>query len=281
MSNKDKNRNKNTSSQPKNHAPSKAVSVQQNQPTDIGKTEKANKTEQATDDKGKSGMPLKEWAKAEIWNGSIAIFTALLFIVGALQTCTLSNQLGYQKKDERPWVTIMERPTEGSGDAAKITLAYAVGQPIKIPVQIRNIGKTPARQVVTRLYVEVVNWYSVPHLIRPGEWGMAKKEADSMSLNRMTTGVVFSTESPIMLEVNRETIDEKGKGHEDPLKVGEFESLRGGKAYVAVYGYALYKDTFGIDHWTTFCDWHDFYPGKEYRYYAARDCAEYNNVDDN
>ena len=62
-----------------------------------------------------------------------------------------------------------------------------------------------------------------------------------------------------------------------PLTDADYERLMAGRAYLAVYAVAYYRDAFNTKHWTTFCGWHSFKAEKV----SANPCVAYNNVDDN
>ncbi len=48
-------------------------------------------------------------------------------------------------------------------------------------------------------------------------------------------------------------------------------------SFMVVYGKVNYLDVFGVHHWTHYCQWLRFKPGR----YTAKKCTDYNDVDRN
>jgi hypothetical protein len=70
-----------------------------------------------------------------------------------------------------------------------------------------------------------------------------------------------------------------------PLNREQLEDLRTGKLYLVIFGRAEYGDTFGLDHWQTFCAMVDRFqsdltalPSKKMRHGV---CGDYNDMDKN
>jgi hypothetical protein len=72
-----------------------------------------------------------------------------------------------------------------------------------------------------------------------------------------------------------ESID--GKIRPQVISVAEGNDIIQKNAYVRVFGEVLYRDVFGIQHWTRFCSGH-FADGEEAN---SQQCSKYSTVDNN
>lgn len=160
------------------------------------------------------------------------------------------------RQDQRAWIGV-ELTSDPTPNAKQGTATVSVteNQPIGIPLRFTNTGKTAARHVEAIFFVEVVKNGQVPLL-------NSKKKAES----GFSAGIVYpSIHSDIAAFRIR------------PATRTEQQDLISGQAYIAVYGRVDYRDVFKVPHWNKFCLWIPFASIG----YTSRECAQYNNVDDN
>jgi hypothetical protein len=194
----------------------------------------------------------------------MAGFTAVLAIVAILQVVLVRSQLNYQKKDERPWIHAKLKGPQ---------LALTENQPLVVPVEFSNLGKTPAREISVLLFVGIVDADKSPTLPDP-----EKDATTEQQYTAAVTGISFHEDPPFEIKAVRRAKNPKTGQWEDwLLTTDELKALQDGKSYLVTYSIVHYVDTLGTKHWTTFCDWNSFHVGD----YSARGCTAYNNVDDN
>ncbi|MGA8090569.1 MAG: hypothetical protein WCA10_25055 [Terracidiphilus sp.] len=63
-----------------------------------------------------------------------------------------------------------------------------------------------------------------------------------------------------------------------PLEREEYERLRDGTMYAAVFGYIEYEDRFGV-HWIKFCNWQSF-TADQTKTFSAQSCVPFNQIGD-
>ncbi len=160
---------------------------------------------------------------------------------------TMERQLDGMKKDQRPWMKVR---TQILAPIPKQGTAVTLG------VTVANTGKTPAKGVDAKFYIEKVRNGEEPQL------------SNAAQVASYTTGVLFPNEfnppSPISYPF---------------LNKSEFEDFKEARLFLVIYGRAGYKDFFGTSHWTDFCEFAGN-PGKPAAY-SARKCTDYSNTDDN
>jgi hypothetical protein len=128
-----------------------------------------------------------------------------------------------------------------------------------MPLRIANIGKTAAQQIVGYAIVEVVKMGKEPdipdHPLVFELPGQPFVRPPNQKPRAGVTGVVTSLMYPS--ECTDNAIERRrGIGKHAavaPLSEKEFNSLREGKSYLAIYGRVTYLDVFGTNHWTQFC----------------------------
>jgi len=146
--------------------------------------------------------------------------------------------------DERSWIEF--KPKNDNASLSTFDSAY-------IPVDMVNIGKTPARKVEILSNAEVLDRQSAP----------------SFNYNnglQATTylGALFPN---MPLDVHAGTFM--------PLSPEQRRDLESGKAYIVGYAIVTWEDIFGTPHWMHFCARHAFTAGTS----NARVCADYNDTD--
>jgi uncharacterized repeat protein (TIGR01451 family) len=139
-----------------------------------------------------------------------------------------------------------------------------VGQPMTYPLGIKNTGKTPARNMIAKIFLDIIDSDQEPPLSRVAD--------ATYERGIITAGILFP-DSDIKQPIIRPTQDGKARLTTD----SEVKALQEGKAYIAIYGIITYDDVFGVHHWTKFCKWQ----GVPNSTYHASQCTAYNSVDGN
>jgi hypothetical protein len=200
------------------------------------------------------------------------------------QLALLQDQLTQQRQalevDQRPWLKfeIGEEPN-------KTGLIYAfppAGQPLKIPIRITNIGKTPAKEIKGALWIQLVRDKNEPvipdgnkHLIFtiPGE--RLPIGGQRFPSEGWVWGVVYPDQM-VKQYFSPVKIGPDGKNVEIPLTNPDFDDMGVGKLRIYALGEVIYHDMFGVAHWSRFCmgDPRDNLP-------VALRCTRFNSVDGN
>jgi hypothetical protein len=183
-----------------------------------------------------------------------------MILLTAVTVWILYSQYWAMRVDTRPWIQV--KPSDQNP-------VPQVGKSMTMPLQFVNVGKTPAKRLLAYMFVEVVDNDKAPHL--PELEG-----PEIRSWTFVTSGIVFPNVAIDGLAKSVKATS--GTASEDlPVTDADYQRLMEGKAYLAVYAVAYYRDAFNTKHWTTFCAWHSFKAGNV----TANSCIAYNNVDDN
>jgi hypothetical protein len=187
----------------------------------------------------------------------ISILTLLAAGIAALTGRILSKQVTESELDSRAWVT-----------AGKNGQLQAVAtKALALPIRATNIGKTPAKNVVGRYYLEVVKNGEAPDFDY-----MIKRPLD-----RLIAGDLSPNENADTIAMRY-----RAKPGSDtdtllyPLDDLEYKAIMDGSYYVAVHGIVNYDDVFHIHHWQTFCIW---FPLTSLDYSTGA-CVAHNTSDD-
>ena len=217
---------------------------------DINQTEKPDAQEQPSKREKKISRFQRFLKLANNNSGAImAVLTAVLVSIGGLQACIYSRQLDVIQKDQRPWIKVTPKA------APEITIENPV---VAQTFEIINIGKSPAKDIAVKYFVEEVKNYSEP-------------EFSASDAGRFSTGILFPNEPSIDPEngVPKELMH---------LYQKNYIALTQGQIYFVIYGIATYDDVFGTKHWTKFCRFAaPNLPGTHS--YSAKKCTDYNNTD--
>jgi hypothetical protein len=220
------------------------------------------------DGRKNKSKPTEWWRSPEIWT---AVGTVMLAVFGIPSFVFLFLQLREShealKVDQRAWIKVETAGPKSLHEATGFydtDLTITVGQPLTIPMRITNIGKTPAKNVEVALFVGIIDAASEPPL----------EDVDAGSYHAsIITGNLFPGEG-IQHDIPRAS---REGSPPEPVTRQEFDALRNGGAYAAVYGIATYEDVFGTPRWTRFCGWEPLAKGN----FQAQECTEYNSVDNN
>jgi hypothetical protein len=178
------------------------------------------------------------------------------------QAAIATGQLQVMQTDERAWLEFRIPQSQAAGDAG---LPMASGQPLDLPIQVMNSGKTVARNVVIDVFVEILDASQEASLENVYELANHKHE-------RGVTGTIFPN-ADYKLQVTRRW----DKGGIGPVTVPELTSLHEGRSYISTYGIITYDDVFNKHHWTKFCMWGHTPKGA----FNAKTCTAFNSVGDN
>jgi len=159
----------------------------------------------------------------------------------------------------RAWIEITLAPPWGdlTRDQAREKLEF-----ISLPLQFKNIGRTPAKQFCIVSTIEIVG----------------KNEVPSLAYN---VGTITNTTTPIIYPDRSDTVDVTAKKSDNitteptlpPLKK-EFEL---GTKYIILHARGNYSDKFG-PHWFRFCKWVSL--SKVENSYYDKNCSDYNDAGD-
>lgn len=191
------------------------------------------------------------WVKwGTIFSIALSVFS-LLTAVGALYV--VYKQLSTMRIEQRAWITIEHK-------AAPI----AENKPLITEIIIRNIGKTPAKQVVTTFQVEKVKRDHPPDL------GLIERKSVTTLIGIVNPNVIVPGNIPLL--------GEKSELLNPPvLRKGDVAEIKSGEAYIVAFGKVTYLDVYDTLHWIDFCSYQAKTPGT----YNFGNCVQYNNVDNN
>ena len=182
------------------------------------------------------------------------------------------------RQDQRPWLRVEFVPIAGDDPAnPRVKVKITTGQPIGVPIRIRNTGKTPA-EIVTAYFLIQLAGIDDP-MAFPLEKNIAKRfrtpkkgTLTHILVNYIETGVIFS-DSYVESSLTR-TGMENGNKTAIPLSPSESADILSGRVMIYVSGRVEYFDEFGTQHWTDFC-----HPLPDAS--ANFRCTRYNAVDSN
>jgi hypothetical protein len=139
--------------------------------------------------------------------------------------------------DQRAWISL---------GSIKSVSKFAVGEPFTVTVGIKNLGKTPARNTYTGIFIEPRLKGQKPRLERDAQVAMA-------------SGIILPNveiyNSPI-LTMCSEVITNTGQILAKficPLTQDEYDAVTSGSQTIYVHGRVTYYDVFNHSHWFTFC----------------------------
>jgi hypothetical protein len=174
------------------------------------------------------------------------------------------------RQDQRPWIHVMWD--------AKVTAS--IDSPPTAILTAKNIGKSPARNVLGIFRIEVIKNGETIRFMNPAWNGRAVKEVVTHNLPAtfFSAGLMFLNDPPTVITVTR-TKKNKIWQEEFPLAQEEAKQITSADSFIVIHGVITYFDVFDVIHWTKFCAWgsgatgsHDF---------TSKACADYNEVDSN
>lgn len=162
--------------------------------------------------------------------------------------------------DQRPWVRFItenSKPgriwTTSTGDI----VAPNDMRSLSTQIDIENIGKTAAREILVTTVTEIL-----PDSQRP-----SLTYDESKSYATTSTGILFQDHTiPVDLGMAREITEDQRR------------ALNQGRSYLVAYGTITYRDIFGVSHETRFCSYRGYVVGMVM---SVKSCTNYNFVDSN
>jgi hypothetical protein len=168
------------------------------------------------------------------------------------------------RQDQRPYISVS---LGGPGPGKPFEVKMTANNILHLPLRMMVSGKTPARHVHGRLFVEIVSVNQDPLLD-----GNTAPALDTLA------GVVFPNEPQELNAIRMKAKKGNKLGEFDLLKESEHRAIFSYQSYLAAYGIYTYDDAFDIHHWTKFCvSWHAESP----IVYPTPACVKYNEVDNN
>jgi hypothetical protein len=195
-------------------------------------------------------------SKSSFTDWCIVAFTAALAAVAIYQYFITASQLDVMRKDERAWVVVTKADIN--------QLKFEVGVDPSLPITITNTGKTPATDISSDFFIELIPNGSAPVF-----------EAQGMH-NTETIGLLIPN-GYFNVVVERRKGTDPLNPDPDPVTNAESADYIAGKSWIIEYGVISYRDAFGILHWTRECAWFGS-PGKMFQ---SKSCTEYNSTDKN
>jgi hypothetical protein len=240
---------------------------------------------EAIQEEGKSvkypSIMRKPESQIAVWGLVIAVIVGAIYF---LQLLAMQGQLIETRKqtrwDERPWLRLRFAGEENQGFHPVVS--FSRFQPVSIPSEFMNVGKSPALKIQAAVIVEIVPMGQDPALpedkqdiSRPGQAApRGTVFIGTKTGGEFLSGVIYSNQ-PAGFNATR--VQYKN-GSVIPWTLGddEFKDLQGQKAFIAIWGKVWYSDVFGIEHWAKFCSVTGIDPQLK-----NRRCAEYNDADSN
>ena len=224
----------------------------------------------------------------EMHNATVASTKSAKAAQSAADTAakTLRSSEAAMVIDQRPWLKVFAgSPNPDRPEVTNIRITITINQPVSMPLTIRNIGKTAAQKILGYAIVEVVSMGKEPNIPDHQPPGFPQIDPPSAVPQKPThapTGFATSLIYPsdfFDFSIPRLRVGER-QSVVSPISEREFESLRTGKSYFAVYGAVTYRDIFQVLHWTKFCksiraDSVEMLPSQSVA------CANYTAVDNN
>jgi hypothetical protein len=180
---------------------------------------------------------------------------ALQSQVSAIQT--------QMRQDQRPYIEI----TLGGPGPNKPFEIKMPNNVLHLPLILTVWGKTPAKHVHGRLFLEVVKFNQDPLL-----------DKNTVPALDTFSGIVFPNVPDEFHAVRMKAKKGNPLGEFDLLKDWETSDISASRSYLAAYGTYTYDDSFGIQHWTKFCvSFQASGPITQ----PTPGCVRYNEVDNN
>jgi hypothetical protein len=179
----------------------------------------------------------------------------------AANTATAALRLG--QLDQRAWLKVEGEPTK---EGKKPDAQLIVGQPVLYPLQVRNMGKTSAKNIDMSIFVDILD------ALQEVPLGRISNPTDDPH-GHISAGIVFPNED------FKHVVTRPGKdGQPLPLTDLEATAMNNGKAYLAIYGIVTYDDVFKVHHFTKFCDYRGTVGASTLK---VQSCVAYNDADNN
>lgn len=219
-------------------------------------------------------------ARVAVYGNIIAVFVALFsFFQVLIMKSQLTESRGQTRVAERPWVRFRYQGEE-NGDGPRM-VSPSPFQPIVFPTEFMNVGATPALDTKAVIALEVIPIDKEPELrsdlSRPVEG--APYFIKTNPVTKFVSGVIYPNQPAKFKSERFQYVDSSVIPLDADLE--EAMNLRDHNSYVVIWGKVWYKDVFGTEHWTQFCNataWGELEVKDDFRYPK---CAHFNNADTN
>lgn len=161
------------------------------------------------------------------------------------------------RQDQRAWIEI----------SASAPLPAVIGQPITTNFQLVNKGKTPATHIVIEAVLKQV---------KNGESPTFRYDGEPRQIT--TTGEMNPQQPAYRSASTGDWSKVKNEAVPHAVTQKEMDSLLAGDSYLITYVRVRYRDIFGVQHWSRFCEFSVF---NNQRTYTAQKCTDYSSVDNN
>ena len=232
------------------------VSVQSKEecPDNVSQTEKRDTT-----------RVQRSYYRPESWTSvGTVVLGAAVALIYLLQLIAMNTSISLSRKaserESRAWISIHQNGT----------LQAVVDRIISVPLRINNIGKTPAKDTVAAVVVEII----------PKEQSPTLDQNMILPRYRSEIGDRFPgdyQDFDVVAQKTKGQVEKGGDTEERYLTKPEYDGLMAGKTYIAVHGRVAYSDVFKVRHWTGFC----FYWPFAAKSVNASACTNYNTEDEN
>jgi hypothetical protein len=181
-----------------------------------------------------------------VWGLAIALVAATTYVYQWRAQLAANGLIQKQMiHDQQPWLKLEVGKTVDN-PSGNMTVNIVIGGTLTVPVTLTNVGKTPARKVITLLFIEIVPTGQDPHL--PTHRG------ETITGVPYFGGVLFPSDVHNVPAIRLVESPEGTPRQEQPLTRSEAQSLSERKSYLAVWGSVHYCDIFGILHKTDMCE---------------------------
>jgi len=201
----------------------------------------------------------------------------LLFAIGAAAAAGFAIHYYNRQWQEMRKQTVIQRNTSITTERAWLALTSGSTRylpnaqnlrTVTVDMEIRNTGKTSARQVFAQVQVNVV---------RNGQ--KVVLEYSPNSAITQVSMVLLANDSFNFVAPLQHT-DAHGVMEAITLSPADWQQLLDGKGFIVTYGRLTYIDSFGRWHWHHFCSWTSP-SGLEHAAngFTAQNCTAYNEMD--
>jgi len=210
----------------------------------------------------------------------LGVYAALTWGILRESKATVVEMQRQTRIDERPWLKVSSPEAFITSNGKPIP--FAAGQPLQVPIEFTNYGKTAARKITTGISLGVLPTGEEPGIPDAGETLTINTTTDAVVAppgkhliavypSEITGAGILEPGENIRVTVSRVKIS-GGQVLIDPVSQEDVQKLSAGKAYIVLFGSISYLDIFGVQHETKFCQ---AIP----REATLKKCATYNEVD--
>jgi hypothetical protein len=192
------------------------------------------------------------------WMAGAALIVSILVLLVYLAQFYIMRET--MRMEQRPWLfqDLVTAPTSAK-----------VNEPIAVDFEMINTGKTTALQVEAMVMIGKVDyWHS-------SDLSQAFKVAFIQQYGNVNQGVRTANYPPVFWR------KETTAGPTPVLPTdSDVNDLIEGKSFIQIWGEIDYRDVFGQQHWTRFCEWKALGPIPAFvDYTTVLSCVKSNDVD--